>query len=70
MARNTTAKKFCKCIKSVRKTVKVRGKNKSASAKESAAIAICTSTMLKRRGKTLKKFSCSPKAVLKTQKMK
>lgn len=69
-ATRSAAKKFCKCIKSVRKTVKVRGKDKSARAKESAAIAICTSTMLKRRGKTLKRFSCSPKLSLETQKDK
>lgn len=53
--RNSKAKRFCKCIKQVAASVKPRTKGQS---KESAAIAICVSTMLKRRGRTLKKFSC------------
>ena len=51
---------FCRCIKKVRQTVRVRGRNNSKKAKESAAIAICTKTVLGSRRKTLKKFSCSP----------
>lgn len=60
------AKRFCKCIKAVRKTVKVR----PGSTKESAAIAICVKTMLQSRGRTLKKFSCKKATMLKTQKSK
>jgi hypothetical protein len=67
---NKLAKKFCSCIKSVRKTVKVRGKNKSKGAKESAAIAICVNSVLKRQGKTLKKFTCLKTPMLQTQKNK
>jgi hypothetical protein len=65
----TLAKKFCRCIKSVRKTVKVRGKDKSAKAKESAAIGICVDSVLKNKGITLKKFQCLNPAFLKTQKI-
>jgi hypothetical protein len=65
------ATKFCKCIKSVRKTVKLRPgliKQKSkAKAKEAAAIAICTKSVLQTRGKTLKRFSCKNKKQLSTQ---
>jgi hypothetical protein len=66
MARNTQAKKFCRCIKKVANTVKAR----KGSTKEGSAIAICTSSMLKRRGRTLKSVSCTKKGgpVLKTQK--
>ena len=63
------SERFCRCIKSVRKTVKVRGKDKSKAAKEQAAIAICVNTVLKRRGKTLKKFQCLKKPYLKTQRL-
>lgn len=64
---NKLAKKFCSCIKSVRKTIKVRGKDKSNAAKEKAAIAICVNSVLKKKGKTLKKFTCLKKAALQTQ---
>jgi hypothetical protein len=57
------AKRFCKCIKAVRKTVRVR----RGSNKESAAIAICTKSILQSRGRTLKKFSCKKGAKLTTQ---
>ena len=63
--RNTLAAKFCRCIQSVRKTVK----RKTKAEKESAAIAICVRSVLGRRGKTLKRFKCLPKAVLETQKV-
>uniref|UniRef100_A0A6C0K8T4 Uncharacterized protein n=1 Tax=viral metagenome TaxID=1070528 RepID=A0A6C0K8T4_9ZZZZ len=62
------AKKFCRCIKSVKKTVKVR----RGSTTEGAAIAICTKSMLQRKGRTLKRIKCAkpngPK--LNTQKLK
>jgi len=45
-------KKFDKCVKSVRKTVKAR----KGSNKESAAIAICTKSVLQTRGRTMKKY--------------
>jgi hypothetical protein len=45
-------KKFDMCVKSVRKTVKAR----KGSNKESAAIAICTKSVLQTRGKTLKRY--------------
>jgi len=67
--KKSLTKTFCKCIKSVRKTVKVRGKDKSKAAKEKAAIAICVNSVLKRRGKTLKKFTCLKKPMLQTQKI-
>jgi hypothetical protein len=44
--------KFNRCVKSVRKTVKARPK----STKESAAIAICTKSVLQSRGRTLKRY--------------
>ena len=46
------ATKFDKCVKSVRKTVKAR----KGSTKESAAIAICTTSVLYPRGRTLKSY--------------
>uniref|UniRef100_A0A6C0JUV3 Uncharacterized protein n=1 Tax=viral metagenome TaxID=1070528 RepID=A0A6C0JUV3_9ZZZZ len=64
MASDSQAKRFCKCIKAVRKTVKVR----RGSTKEQAAIAICTKTILQSRGRTLKRFSCKKGPKLKTQK--
>lgn len=64
--RKVTARKFCKCIKSVKKTVKAR----KGSNKESAAIAICTKTMLQRRGRTLKRVRCRGVQRLETQKKK
>ena len=64
-SRKTLAKKFCRCIKAVRKTVKVRG----SAGKESAAIAICTRSVLGTRGRTLRKFKCDKKAELETQMM-
>ena len=53
------AKSFCRCIKSVRKTVKLRpGQRKTTAAKEAAAIGICTKSVLQTRGRTLKRFAC------------
>lgn len=45
--------KFTRCVKRVRKTVTPR----KGSSAESAAIAICTKTVLWPRGRTLKRFS-------------
>lgn len=65
------AKNFCHCIKKVRKTVKVRpGQNKSLKGRETAAIGICVKSVLQTKGKTLRKFKCTPKAYLMTQKLK
>jgi hypothetical protein len=61
------ASKFCRCIKYVRKTVHMRGKNQSRRAKESAAIGICTKSVIQKRGRTLKRFKCTPKPSLQTQ---
>ena len=44
--------KFSRCVKSVRKTVRARPK----SSKESAAIAICTKSVLQTRGLTMKRY--------------
>lgn len=63
------AKKFCGCIKMVRKTVKLRS-GRGAAARESAAIAICTKSILQTRGKTLRKVSCKKGAKLNTQPIK
>jgi hypothetical protein len=64
-------KEFCRCIKKVRKTVKVRpGQNKTLKGRERAAIGICVKSVIQTRGKTLKKFKCTPKPYLLTQKSK
>jgi hypothetical protein len=52
MAKSRISKTFDRCIKSVRKTVKPR-KNSS---KESAAIGICTTSVLYPRGRTIKRY--------------
>ena len=44
--------KFNRCVKSVRSTVKAR----KGSNKESAAIAICTTSVLHPRGRTMKRY--------------
>ena len=43
---------FNRCVKSVRSTVKAR----KGSTKESAAIAICTTSVLHPRGRTIKRY--------------
>jgi len=58
--------RFCKCIKSVKKTVKLR-KGRGEEAREKAAIAICVKSVLQTRGRTLKKFSCRKGAKMQTQ---
>jgi hypothetical protein len=45
-------KKFDRCVKAVRNTVRAR----KGSTKESAAIAICTKSVLQTRGRTLKRY--------------
>lgn len=62
-------RKFCACVKAVRRTVKLN--KKYAQTKEGAAIAICTKTLLFPKGKTLKKFNClKKKGTFKTQSRK
>lgn len=64
-------KELCRCIKKVRKTIKLRrGQNKSVKSKEKAAIGICVKSVIQTRGKTLKRFKCRPKPYLLTQKYK
>jgi hypothetical protein len=57
------AERFCDCVKSVRKTIRLRpssqtSKAKTPRAKESAAIGVCVKSVLQTRGRTLKKFKC------------
>jgi hypothetical protein len=52
-------RKFCACVKAVRRTVKLN--KKYAQTREGAAIAICTKAILFPRGKTIKKFNCLKK---------
>jgi hypothetical protein len=59
---STISSKFDRCVKSVRKTVKAR----KGSNKESAAIGICTKSVLQTRGRTLKRYR---KGRLTTQKL-
>lgn len=61
--RLSQTRKFCKCIKDVRKTVKAR----PGSSKEKGAIAICVKSVLQKKGRTLKKFKCGRKARVLTQ---
>jgi hypothetical protein len=54
------AGKFCRCVKKVAKTVKVRkGTARGNQGKESAAIAICVKSVLGSRGRTLRKVRCT-----------
>ena len=50
--RTKLGNKFNRCVKSVRATVRAR----KGSTKESAAIAICTKSVLQTRGKTMKRY--------------
>ena len=63
------ADKFCKCVKKVRRTVRLR-RGSGDTARESAAIAICTKSVLRTRGKTLRKFSCKKRLLLETKPFK
>ena len=56
-------KRFCRCIKKVRKTIKARDK----STKEQGAIAVCVKSVLQTKKKTLFKFSCKNGPKVKTQ---
>jgi hypothetical protein len=60
---SSVSSKFDRCVKSVRKTVKAR----KGSNKESAAIGICTKSVLQTRGRTLKRYR---KGRLTTQKLR
>ena len=51
--RHTLKRKFTRCVKSVRKTIRAR----KGSTKESAAIAICTKSVLQTRGRTIKRYT-------------
>lgn len=51
--RSRLSRKFNRCVKSVKKTVKAR----KGSNKESAAIAICTKSVLQKRGRTMKRYT-------------
>jgi len=62
------ALRFCKCIKSVKKTLKLRKGQRGDAAREKAAIAICVKSVLQTKGRTLKKFSCRKGAKIITQK--
>jgi len=57
------AEKFCRCIRKVGKTLKVK-----KAQREGIAIAICTKSMLQeKRRRTLRKIKCGKKPKLNTQ---
>ena len=64
--KKSQSRRFCNCIKNVKRYIKPLSGRGSA-AKEGAAIAICTKSVLQTRGKTLRKFSCKKKMKLQTQ---
>ncbi len=70
--KNKLAQDFCRCIKKVRKTIKLRpGQKNTPAAREAAAIGVCVQSVLQTKGKTLKSFRCGKKGqtpTLKTQK--
>ena len=51
--RESQGERFCRCIKKVRRSVK-----RPVGSAESAAIGICVRSVLQRRGRTLRKFTC------------
>ena len=53
-------KNFCHCVRKVQKTIKLRTQPRTRQAKESAAIAICTKSVLQTRGLTMRKVRCGP----------
>lgn len=68
---------FCSCIKKVSKSIPTRRVKKfdrrrtpTRVLKEQAAIAICTKTVLRKRGKTLKRFTCRKGPILETQNLR
>jgi hypothetical protein len=69
--KNKLAQDFCRCIKKVRKTIKLRpGQKNTPAAREAAAIGVCVGSVLQTKGKTLKSFRCGKKGtrpILKTQ---
>jgi len=74
---NKLIDKFCRCIKAVKQTVRLRqnpGRAGRSSAAESAAFGICTKSVLQTRKKTLFKARCSRRKykhrLLKTQSLK
>jgi hypothetical protein len=56
----STTRRFCKCIKKVRKTIK----------NEKGPIAICVKSVLQKKGRTLKRFTCGKHGRVITQKAK
>jgi hypothetical protein len=57
--REAIERRFCRCIKKVRRTVKARINTGDAQKdKERAAIAICVKSVLHTKGKTIKRFKC------------
>ena len=67
--KNKLAADFCRCIKKVRNTIKLRpGVKNTPAAKEAAAIGVCVKSVLQTKGKTLKRFQCGKKMKLTTQK--
>jgi hypothetical protein len=64
--REAIGKRFCQCIKKVRKTIKTR-----RGTKEQAAIAVCVKSVLHSKKKTLaKRFTCRNKVNVKLQRYK
>ena len=66
MAKESLTRRFCRCIKKVRKTLKTR----KGSSKESGAIAVCVTSVIqgKTKKRTLKKFHCkeTPRVITQT----
>jgi hypothetical protein len=56
-------KRFCACIKKVRKSLKARAN----STKEQGAIAVCVKSVLQSKNRTLYKFKCGKKPYIRTQ---
>lgn len=80
MVKESQSKKFCSCIKKVRKTFKKpRGSKEfsfsktktsqalSSAKSESAAIAVCVKSVLQTKGRTLRRFTCGKKPKVLTQ---
>lgn len=65
--RSSLSSTFCHCIKKVRSTLRSKQTKKQ---KEKSAIAICIHSVLQKKGKTLKRFTCKKKQHLITQSMK
>jgi hypothetical protein len=72
MTSESLSKRFCKCIKKVRKTIRLRPsqQRRGNDAKEQAAIAVCVKSVLQTKGKTLRRFKCGHKPRIHTQKLK